>query len=57
VRGCSSLARGDLAALGSLRMDVKQKEKEIASRRVECQKTFEAQQGAMLGSPPPLPPA
>jgi hypothetical protein len=48
VRGWNSLAGSDLAALGSFRLDVKQKENEIASRRVECQKTFEAQQRTML---------
>jgi hypothetical protein len=48
VRGWSALAGCDLAALGSFRLDVKQKENQIASRRVECQKTFEAQQRTML---------
>ena len=48
VRDWSSLSGGDLAALGSFRLDVKQKEKVIAGRRVECQKTFEAQQRTML---------
>src|ERR1700730_7124218 len=48
VRDWRPLSGGDLAALSSFRLDVKQKEKEIAGRRAECQKTFEAQQGIML---------
>jgi hypothetical protein len=48
VRGWGSLAGGDLAALGSFRLDVKQKESEIAARRVTCQKSLETQQGKML---------
>src|SRR5580693_299492 len=48
VRGWNALAGCNLAALGSFRLDVKQRENQIASYRVECQKTFEAQQGAML---------
>ena len=48
VRGWSALAGGDRAALGSFRLDVKQKDSEIAARRVTCQKSLETQQGKML---------
>jgi flagellar export protein FliJ len=48
VRGWSPMAGCDLAALGSFRLNVKQRESEIALRRVECQKTYEAQQAIML---------
>src|ERR1700730_6488683 len=48
VRDWGSLAGGDLAALGSFRMDVKQKDSEIAARRLDCQKSLETQQRTML---------
>ena len=48
VRDWGSLAGGDLAALGSFRLDVKQKESEIAARRVTCQQSLETQQRIML---------
>jgi hypothetical protein len=48
VRDWNSLAGGDLAALGSFRLDVKKKDGEIAARRVEGQKILETQQRKML---------
>jgi hypothetical protein len=48
VRDYGSLAGGDLAALGSFRLDLKQKDGEIAARRVTCQKSLETQQRTML---------
>ena len=48
VRGWGSLAGGDLAALGRFRLDLKQKDSEIAARRVECQRSLETQQRTML---------
>jgi hypothetical protein len=48
VRDCTSLAGGDLAALGSFRLDVKKKDGEIAARRVACQKSLDTQQRTML---------
>ena len=48
VRDWSEMRGGDLAALGSFRLDVKQRENQIAARRVECQKSLETQQGIML---------
>jgi hypothetical protein len=48
VRDWSSLAGGDLAALGSFRLDVKRKDSEIAACRVTCQKSLETQQRTML---------
>jgi recombinational DNA repair protein RecR len=48
VRDWSPLAGRDLAALGSFRLYVKMKEREIATRRVECQQKLDAQQRVML---------
>jgi len=48
VRGWSPLAGGDLTALGNFRLNVKQRETEVDARRVECRKSLEAQQTAML---------
>lgn len=48
VREWSPLAGGDLAALGNFRLNVKEREKEIDVRRLECQKRLEAQQNVML---------
>jgi len=48
VRDWSEMRGGDLAALGSFRLDVKQRENQIAARRVECQKSLETQQRIML---------
>src|SRR2546429_7374281 len=47
-RDWSEMRGGDLAALGSFRLDVKQRDNQIAARRVECQTKLEAQQGIML---------
>ena len=48
VRDWSPLSGCDLAALGGFRLYVKMKEREIATRRVECQEKLDAQQRAML---------
>jgi flagellar biosynthesis chaperone FliJ len=48
VRDWSPLAGRDLAALGSFRLYVKTKEREIAARRAECQEKLDAQQRVML---------
>ena len=48
VRDWSPLSGRDLAALGSFRLFIKMKEKDIALRRVECQEKLDAQQRAML---------
>jgi flagellar export protein FliJ len=48
VRDWSPLAGRDLAALGSFRLYVKTKEKDIAARRAECQQKLDAQQRVML---------
>ncbi len=48
VREWSPLEGRYLAALGNFRSYVKRREKEIARRRVECQKDMEARRKAML---------
>ena len=48
VRDWIPLAGRDLAALGSFRLSVKLKEREIAIRRAECQEKLHAQQRVML---------
>src|SRR5438105_7732212 len=48
VRDWIPLTGGDLAALGSFRLDLKQKDRDIAARRVQCQQSLETQQGVML---------
>ena len=48
VRGWSPLAGRDLTALGDFRLQVKEREKEIDVRRLECLKTLEVRQAAML---------
>jgi flagellar biosynthesis chaperone FliJ len=48
VRDWSPLAGRDLAALGSFRLYVKMKERDIAARRAECQQKLDAQQRVML---------
>ena len=48
VRDWSPLAGCDLAALGSFRLAVKMKERDLALRRAECQEKLARQQSAML---------
>jgi hypothetical protein len=48
VRDWTPLAGRDLTALGNFRLNVKQRESEIDTRRLECRKSLEAQQGAMM---------
>jgi hypothetical protein len=48
VRDWSPLSGCDLAALGSFRLHIKLKEREIATRRAECQGKLDAQQRVML---------
>jgi hypothetical protein len=48
VRSWKPLAGADLTALGDFRLNVKQREKEIDARRLQCRKSLEAQQSAML---------
>jgi flagellar export protein FliJ len=48
VRGWSSVAGRDLAALGSFRLQVRARERDLARRRADCQKQLEAQQVRML---------
>jgi len=48
VRDWSALDGSDLAALGSFRLRVKQKEEQNDIRRRECRSHLEAQQSAML---------
>ena len=50
VRDFNPLAGCDLTALGNFRLNVKQQQKEIDARRLECQKGLEAQQLVMLES-------
>jgi hypothetical protein len=48
VREFHPLAGGDLSALGSFRLLVKTQERQLAARRVECQKEVAVRQAAML---------
>jgi hypothetical protein len=48
VRDFNPLAGSDLTALGNFRLTVKQQQKEIDVRRLECHKSLEAQQAVML---------
>jgi flagellar export protein FliJ len=48
VRDFNPLAGSDLTALGNFRLTVKQQQKEIDARRLECHKSLEAQQSVML---------
>jgi hypothetical protein len=48
VREFHPLAGGDLNALGSFRLLVKVREREIAAKRVECQKELAVRQAAMV---------
>jgi flagellar export protein FliJ len=48
VRDWRPLAGRDLAALGNFRLFVKMKERDIATRRAECQEKLNAQQRVML---------
>jgi len=48
VRDWNPLAGGDLAALGSFRVNVRDREKEIDVRRAACRKSLDEQQIAML---------
>jgi hypothetical protein len=48
VREFNQLAGRDLTALGNFRLTVKQQQGVIDVRRLACQKSLEAQQGAML---------
>ncbi|HEY1184356.1 MAG: hypothetical protein ABSG79_24840 [Bryobacteraceae bacterium] len=48
VRDWIPLVGRDLAALGSFRLSIRMKEKEIAARRAECQEKLYAQQRVML---------
>ena len=48
VRDWKQLAGGDLAALGAFRVWVKAREKDIAVRRVACQREVAAREAAML---------
>jgi hypothetical protein len=47
VRAFQPLAGGDLSALGSFRLLVKMRERELAARRVECQKELSVRQAAL----------
>ena len=48
VRHWQPLAGLDLAALGSFRLQVKQREVQLATRRADCQRELDARQAAML---------
>jgi hypothetical protein len=48
VRGFLPLAGGDLSALGSFRLLVKAKERDLAAQRVACQQELAVRQAAML---------
>jgi hypothetical protein len=48
VREFNPLAGRDLTALGSFRLLIKVREKEIAGRRVECQRELAARQAGLL---------
>jgi hypothetical protein len=48
VREFHPLAGGDLNALGSFRLLMKVREREIAAKRVECQKELAVRQAAMV---------
>ena len=48
VRDWIPLSGRDLAALGSFRLSIKLKERDIAFRRAECQEKLDAQQRVML---------
>ena len=48
VRDWSPLSGRDLAALGSFRFYIKMKERDIATRRAECQEKLYVQQRVML---------
>jgi len=48
VRDWNPVAGHDLTALDNFRLNVKEREKEIDGRRVECQRELSARQSAML---------
>jgi hypothetical protein len=48
VREFNPLAGRDLTALGSFRLLIKVREKELAARRVECQRELAARQAGLL---------
>ena len=48
VRQFPALEGGDLGALGSFRLTIKVRARELAAKRVECQKELAARQAVML---------
>jgi hypothetical protein len=48
VRAFNPLAGSDLTALGGFRLQIKVRDKEIAGRRVECQRELAARQAGLL---------
>ena len=48
VRQFSGLDGGDLSALGSFRLTIKMRARDLTAKRVECQKELAARQAAML---------